>query len=141
MTIQERFWSKVLVTENPLDCWAWTAQTSPDGYGRFQVASASKLAHRVAFEQVNGGIPAGLQLDHLCRNRACCNPNHLEPVTQRENISRGNSGLPQLSRTHCPASHAYDAVNTYVYKGSRICKECTRDRVRKRRANMRGEQK
>jgi len=74
---------------------------------------------------VNGPIPEGLDLDHLCRNRWCVNPEHVEPVTRRENLIRGQTTIAQnVSKTHCPAGHAYDETNTYYYRGMRQCRIC-----------------
>jgi hypothetical protein len=84
--IKVRFWSKVDQGE---DCWRWTACTS-NGYGRFSVKRQPVLAHRFAYELLVGPIPEGLELDHLCRNRWCVNPDHLEPVTHDENVRRAN---------------------------------------------------
>jgi len=81
----ERFWSKV---EKTVSCWLWTASTRR-GYGQFVINNKPTPAHRFAYEQLVGDIPRGLQLDHLCRVRNCVNPEHLEPVTSRENILRG----------------------------------------------------
>ncbi|WP_414654556.1 HNH endonuclease signature motif containing protein [Intrasporangium sp.] len=77
-----------------------------------------------------GPIPEGLVLDHLCRNRACCNPAHLEPVTIRENILRGEPA----NRTHCPHGHAYTPENTRIDNNMRSCRTCIRERARRRRA-------
>lgn len=114
----ERFWSKVSFSAG--GCWEWTGgQVS--GYGNFWLGGRTWIrAHRYAYEFCVGEIPNGLQLDHLCRNRVCVNPDHLEPVTQRENIVRGSAAI-----THCPAGHKYtDRDVTMV--GWKRCLECHR---------------
>jgi hypothetical protein len=78
----ERFWQKVDKADG---CWEWTAHRGVDGYGRFIVDRAPRLAHRVAFEEANGPIPAGMEIDHLCHNRACVNPKHLRIATRSLN--------------------------------------------------------
>lgn len=83
-TLEDRFWAKVDV-RGP--CWEWTASTRY-GYGQFMVGNRSMLAHRFAWQMLVGPIPDGLELDHLCRNPACVSPDHLEPVTHRENMRR-----------------------------------------------------
>ena len=82
MTIETRFWDKV--EKIPDGCWEWTANKT-NGYGRFRVDAKLVYAHRFAFETLVGPIPAGLDLDHICHNRACVKPNHLRPCTNREN--------------------------------------------------------
>jgi len=73
-------------------CWLWKAHINHYGYGQFWLDGDHRKSHRVSYEHWNGKIPDGLDLDHLCRNRACCNPQHLEPVTRKENICRGMTG-------------------------------------------------
>lgn len=84
-----RFWNKVQPLAN--GCWEWVAARTRDGYGRYWVNPSHVLAHRWAYEKLTGPIPTGLESDHLCRNRACVNPAHIEPVTRRENLLRGDT--------------------------------------------------
>lgn len=103
------------------DCWVWVGHLTKDGYGNFRMKNYYK-AHRVSYTMFVGEIPTGLQIDHLCRNRACVNPKHLEPVTQRQNIDRGMSGVPGRSKTHCKNGHEYTLANT-VFKPSKNCRD------------------
>lgn len=190
-TIEDRFWEKVNKTDT---CWLWTAAQNGAGYGQLRVNRSSNVyAHRFAYELLVGPIPEGLQLDHLCRVRNCCNPDHLEAVTPKVNTNRSTASeanrarhaartecvnghpftddntwfepkrgvrhcrvcararsggrVPKLEPveivargraaiTHCPSGHEYDEANTYVHKGKRTCRECSRIRVRARRAAL-----
>ncbi|GGS27877.1 HNH endonuclease [Streptomyces parvus] len=128
-----RFWSKVMVDAS--GCLLWTAGQIGNGYGQFYFQGRSVLAHRFAFTVLVGAIPEGLQLDHLCRVRSCVNPNHLEPVTARENVLRGETTpAANLAKAACPAGHVYDATNTRIRaNGSRECRTCDAAREQKRR--------
>jgi hypothetical protein len=111
-------------------CWTWTGAINSSGYGHAWSAGKMVAVHRVAYETLVGPIPAGLDIDHLCRNRACYNPTHLEPVTRQENARRG-----AVLITHCPAGHAYEGANLYVDpEGHRRCRDCRNTKKRASRA-------
>jgi hypothetical protein len=139
LTPEERFWMKV--DRGRVDeCWGWLASIAGNGYGQFTVAGATALAHRVAYEMAYGVIPAGLQIDHLCRTRSCVNPGHLEAVTPRENVMRAPDtlGARFAAKTHCPHGHAYDEANTtYRKNGGRRCRACNREEWRRWRERTR----
>lgn len=134
----ERFWPKV---DKNGDCWEWLARKSPDGYGIFTLDGHGKKvrAHRFAYELLVGPIPEGLTLDHLCRNRACVNPAHLEPVTVRENTLRGRSfSAIHARKTHCKHGHEFTPENTRIEKtGGRACRKCANRARTLRRAAAR----
>ena len=116
-------------------CTLWPFSKLPAGYGQLKIQRKFCLAHRIAYELKNGPIPDGLTIDHLCSNPSCVNPQHLEAVSIRINLLRGNT-IPanNIKKTSCPSGHAYNSENTYVdKKGKRSCRICHAERERLRR--------
>ena len=125
--IIQRFVNKIDHDANTF-CWNWTACKDKDGYGVFGFRGKNVRAHRFAYEYWNKQIPQGLQIDHLCRNRKCVNPTHLETVTLGENVRRSPSFNRQ--KTHCPYGHEYTSENTRIHHGTRECRTCENKRSR-----------
>lgn len=129
-------------------CWVWTARVAKNGYGMWSVRRGGKqvtlLAHRVAWYLAHGeNPPAGTELDHLCRNRRCVNPEHLEPVSRRENLIRGETfAAVAVAKTECLRGHALAGYNLIVRpNGTRNCRTCHREATyasRRRKAAARG---
>lgn len=119
--LDERFWSRVDASG---DCWEWTGARHSGGYGHLGRDGTTHYAHRYAYEQLVGPIPSGQQLDHLCRNRVCVNPDHLEPVTRRANILRGYSPAARHARAEmCAQGHPLDGLRA---TNKRWCRACDR---------------
>lgn len=121
----ERFLSKVNKTNT---CWLWTDSLTHDGYGRFWFARKTVLAHRFAYENLVGPIPENLTCDHLCKNRVCVNPAHIELVTALENTRRGKNA----TKTHCMHGHEFTPENTAynARTNKRACRICMRESSR-----------
>jgi hypothetical protein len=116
-------------------CWISDRATNGVGYTQIWVGQEKFYTHRLAYQIFVGPIPDGLHIDHLCRQRACCNPVHLEPVTPRENVLRGNSpAAAQALQTECIHGHPFDEANTGRTNGKRYCHECNRASCRRRYA-------
>jgi hypothetical protein len=107
-------------------CWDWTGEINWGGYGRFMIRKKHYQAHRFSYGLFKGAIPEGYELDHLCRNRSCVNPDHLEAVTRSTNLRRGHNY--NRDKTHCPKGHLYSGENLLIRTdtGSRRCRECIR---------------
>lgn len=129
MTTTARFISQVQKTD---DCWLWAGCRDRRGYGQFGIKTDKWKhvpAHRYSYELFRADIPPNLELDHLCRNPPCVNPEHLEPVTHHENCIRGEAGIKNKIKTHCPEGHKLEGDNLVRYKlklGIRECRTCSR---------------
>lgn len=142
ISLRDRLLLQALVDDD--GCWLWTGALLRNGYARLRTEMAdggkSRLAHRASYEEFVGPIPEGLTIDHLCRVRHCVNPAHLEAVTHRENIMRGETRAAEnAAKTVCIHGHEFTFANTYVSPdGKRACRTCQRDRraryLRKRAA-------
>lgn len=128
-----RFWAKV---EQTPSCWNWTAADNGRGYGVFYWNRRQGYAHRFSYSIHHGELKSGLEVDHLCSNRRCVNPDHLELTTHKINNNRSTSPTAMNARkTHCPAGHGYTEGNTRYNNGSRCCVQCTRDQEKIRARN------
>lgn len=133
-TREQCFWVHV-DKRGPDECWPWTSTLTRKGYGHGSFRGRFFSTHRVSYEIHFGPIPAGLQIDHLCRNTRCQNPAHLEAVTNAENMRRRSVLI-----THCKRGHEFTPENTarHGVTGSRVCRQCVRDynreAMRRRRA-------
>lgn len=128
--LAERFWAKVLKTDK---CWLWQGHINKvTGYGMILINRRPESAHITSYKLAGRQIPESMELDHLCRNRSCVNPDHLEPVSHRENVLRGINACARNARTtHCPKGHPYDLFNTYYRPdGGRDCRICQIERNR-----------
>ena len=152
-----RFWAKVKLGPVPAHrpdlgpCWEWTAYRDDKGYGIFRWEGHTHRAHRVAYQVLVGPLPEGLESDHLCRNRPCVRPFHIELVTHRVNLRRGDGAIVnralQLAKTHCPQGHPLSGDNLYLYRFrpkdvvgdgmGRHCKACRHEAVRRYRVAQR----
>lgn len=129
---RERFVTKIDFGESNDNCWLWDAGKTTAGYGIFWNGTTMQAAHIFSYQMFRGPVPEGLQLDHLCRVRHCVNPQHLEPVTQMENMRRGMTWEFNRRKTQCPRGHLYTSDNLInAASGKRRCKACERERSNK----------
>lgn len=133
--IAARFWKSVQKTKTH---WIWCGQHNRAGYGRFKSNGKNHQAHRFILKLLGFDVPKEKDVDHLCRVRNCVNPDHLEVVTHRENILRGNTIMAENARkTHCKRGHELSGSNLRVNnRGERQCRKCESDRKKLKRANL-----
>jgi hypothetical protein len=127
-----------MITES--GCWIWMGSLA-QGYGRIMIGGKGRGAHVVAYELFVGSVPDGLELDHLCRVRCCCNPWHLEPVTHLENVRRGIAGW-NFAREMCPRGHAYEGSNIMIVRRKgvivgKFCRACKKVQSREGKRRQR----
>lgn len=136
----ERFEAKYIPEPNS-GCWLWMgAHTRKTGYGCFYEEGAQVGSHVFSYRHFVGPIPDGFDIDHLCRNRCCVNPNHLEAVPRQVNAARGLCGHHMKGKTRCSKGHALDDENTYLRaNGNRSCRICERFKMQRLRAKWRSE--
>ena len=129
----DRLLDRVLVGDG---CWEWDGAHIPEGYASIEVGGRQVGVHVLMYEAFVGLIPAGEEVDHLCRNTGCVRPSHLESVTHQENLRRGNSPVGiNARREECASSHPFTPENTYIRaNGNRTCRECVRQANRAWRA-------
>jgi hypothetical protein len=125
--VMERLWRKV-DKRGPDECWPWMGShnTMRRPYGHIGLlGGGTEYVHRLVYEETTGPIPEGWQVDHLCNNSLCCNPKHLEAVTQQVNLAR-RTMLWNSAKTHCKRGHLFDEANTYTTSKGRHCRACKR---------------
>lgn len=126
--MEAKFWEKVAPTGF---CWEWTGALDQNGYGQFFIRRplSPVKAHRLAYEILVGPIPEGAKGDHLCRNRSCVNPDHIDPIPNRDNVLRGFGITAMHARqTHCKNGHEFTPENTFTKdNGGRGCRECRKE--------------
>lgn len=125
--LPEKLESRIIPELNS-GCWLWLGSlySEKEGYGGVSWNNKSWRVHRLVYFLLRGGIPKKWHTDHLCRNRICCNPDHLEACLPAINILRGEGVAPNnLRKTHCPQGHEYDAKNTYIWAKQRFCRTCS----------------
>jgi hypothetical protein len=134
--VEKRLLAGIDFGVSPADCWLWTGAIHRDGYAAIRAGGKHRKVHRIAYELLVGPIPEGLQLDHLCRERHCLNPLHLEPTTPSENKRRGTN--QNSVKTRCDNGHPFDDKNTYIdsrgWRGCRTCRDEAKRRYLARRA-------
>lgn len=132
---ERRFWLKVRPETN--GCWIWIGSNNgQSGHGKFSIQHKPVQAHRISYEHFIGRILDGLEIDHLCRNPPCVNPTHLEPVTHKENLLRGNykrAGSARRAMTHCKRGHEFTEANIRWKNNHRQCRICQREEQRRKR--------
>jgi hypothetical protein len=136
LTIEQRL-IRLSEMDTETGCRVWTGAVVASGYGKISLPAGRVGAHRVAYETWVGQLPQGMTVDHLCRNRRCINPAHMEAVHGRANTLRGEGMTAKRARqTHCKRGHELTGGNVYLWRTSRICRTCRRERDERKRARV-----
>ena len=129
----ERIHKRSIINPNT-GCWDWQGYLTPRGYGLFSLGNKTTQVHRASYEAIVGLIPTGLTIDHLCHNKGCVNPNHMEPVTAKVNVLRGDTITGNNARkVVCIRGHPLSGTNLRIYRGLRVCRACKRLASQERR--------
>jgi hypothetical protein len=131
MKLPDRIRDQIYIESNT-GCWLWMGGINHYGYGRTHLCGKRVYTHRLTYLLTVGPIAEGLELDHLCRTRSCCNPRHLEAVTRKVNLSRGNINQHH-NKTHCINGHPFSGHNLIVTPSKRICRTCRNESSRQSR--------
>jgi hypothetical protein len=134
-TLEKRFIAKVAAMESGI-CWLWTGSRYPTGYGQLWNGERPEQAHRISYRLRHGAIPDGCEIDHLCRNRGCVNPEHLRAVPHRENMRVSDTIMGRnAAKLFCMRGHPLSGQNLYTYAktGARHCRACLAAYARERR--------
>lgn len=120
-------------------CWNWAGFDSGRGYGGFCINKRNFRAHRISYELFVGKLELDLVIDHICRNRACCNPDHLRQVDKRTNALENSEAACAIhaAKTHCPKGHEYNEINTRWHGTNRHCRACQREYNKERYSTRR----
>lgn len=131
-SLREKIETSLDTESNPHGCWVWTAGKDRHGYGAVRWAAKVHKVHRAYLKELGHDVPDGMDVDHLCRNPSCANPNHLEVVTHAENMRRSPIAIVSINacKTHCLNGHEFTLENTYMVPktGARMCKACAKER-------------
>lgn len=129
----ERFFKKIVWPGQITACWKWSGCTATKGYGRIYVDGKHVYVHRFSYELFREPVPEDRVIDHLCRNRECVNPLHLEAVTTQTNVLRGETkAAANAAKTHCAHGHALSSENVQLVEGKRRCRPCWQEKNHRR---------
>ena len=133
-----KFLSMIKINTN--GCWIWSGGSTKKGYGRTSFGNSTYYTHRLAYSLFVNEITKNMLIDHTCRNRTCCNPDHLREVSNKQNALENSIGEAYKNslKTHCARGHEFNSVNSYICKNGRVCRICHRINNKKYREKLNG---